>query len=170
MHDADRIQIELELWPTLSGFPRDFLQGKARALVERYCRVAAADRNKTAQIGPLAGIVEGFFEAGMFPSGSLKHRLAQYWLLFCTKTAMRRLGDRPGVNDFLMAKWLILRDPGLVKKIVERTQHPDPAVAMSCSWMLESASLYIPQLADQLAKFTYEPVSRKLRELANERA
>ena len=142
----------IERWPDLADTSLACRQHYAYDIVRAFRKalVDAAPPDRIARYYPLQGVTEAFFRQGVYPAGLWHDRVRQRLLRWLNCHIMQFMGDRPGVTDFYIAQWLILRDPALADKLYRRQIHPDPAIAMSCSWALESLVQRFPDLVQQL--------------------
>ena len=140
----------LERWPDLADTSLPCRQKMARDIANTLREALLAGENKYARFYPWCGAIEGFFKQGVFPCGPWWWRFKQRAGRWLNRHTMEFLGDRPGVTDFWIVQWLILRDPEIALRLYRRQLHPSPDVAISCSWALESLAGRFPDLAQQL--------------------
>jgi len=102
---------------------------------------------------PTMGLYEALWESGFPP----RRPLFGKFFLWTVHRKAKQLGDRPGVNDYLMAKWLITRHPKYIAQIVERSRRDDP-VGWSCRWMVASVSQRNPEFAAAVDCIQLNPI------------
>jgi len=154
---ADEANTLIEDWPNSPACPCCGGKLKAGALLCYMLLRIGRSHGDIANIYPFLGAVEAFEEDGTL---RLQHRWLFRWLVrrfyrYCSK-AIHKFGDRPGINDQLMIKWLITRKIGYVSQLFDRAKRQDD-VGWSCRWMLHSVRVRIPQLDWQLKHFGEVP-------------
>lgn len=140
--ECDRL---IKNWPNVAS------EENARMVAK--CLTAAAGGD-LARIYPMFGTIEGLREAGF-----LKLRFSKWFgfrdllarfLFFLSRSYINSTyGDRPGVNDLLMAKWLITRNSEYLVALNERAKRDD-AIGFTCRWMLFSVAAELPELKASL--------------------
>jgi hypothetical protein len=142
----------IERWPDLAENSLPCRQAMARDIRRAFKQAltAAAPQDRMARYFPSAGVTEAFFKQGLLPSGAWHERIFQRLDRWLGRNILGALGDRPGVNDFYIVQWLILRDPAIAAILYRRQSHPSLDIATSCSWALESLAERFPDLAQHL--------------------
>lgn len=94
-------------------------------------------------VGPLWGCISGMMENGRLPDGVPGVETMLHGVL-------ESIIDRPGYNDFLMAKWKMTHNPSLVKDMLDRTLDEDFAISSTAMWMINSVAEQDPEFKLQL--------------------
>lgn len=130
----------------------------AKQMTKHAFRALVSSGGEIARFFPAWGIFEAFMEdrpvyAGRGPKQWLRSLLLRY-----LRHQAGKLGDRAGVNDYLMVKWIITRDARYAERLRERSQRDD-MIGWSCRWMLSSQLPKNPDLAAQFGEPEFAPTS-----------
>lgn len=130
----------VENWPQIPALEKKAL---AKRILGRAMKDLASQR-ELASFYPALGLLEAFLEERI---------VAPDWKTNAALWYFRRkkdeFGERPGLNDYLMAKWLITRNPQYLAELKIRAAREDQS-GYTCRWMLSSVAQRIPELNDQL--------------------
>lgn len=105
-----------------------------RTMLQKYVAMQKEAGTPLAAIGPFLGIADAI---DLEYETSWKGRA----VMWAFRIALRP--DRPGWNDYWMARWMVTREPEAVKEIHRRAAHIPPigkwyVVAETAAWMVNS--------------------------------
>jgi len=141
----------LEAWPeATAGKSAKEKAIVADCILHAFGKQFVASGGEMARFYPICALAESFDELGLLRELNWWKRLRWHLVARALRKKRHTFGDRPGVNDFLMVKWFISRDPAVASELLDRCGHADPQIAISCKWMLTSVAGRCPPLAEQL--------------------
>lgn len=97
-----------------------------------FAQEMKSQRVSTSEFGPVCGLLTGYAHNAAGLNWRFIEMVIRFYLWLTWS-------GRPGYNDFLMAWWNVCRyEESIVRKILNRTKHPTPAVSGTAVWMINS--------------------------------